>query len=143
MNQYRDSDDLRANIEAFIESYNSRRRLHAALGYRPPEEFEQTANATTISDRATVSFSRHTYPNGQPPTSLARIPLLTERDDPASGKITEALVKLILGIRFIQPIGSGGAVDQHLGLAKAFDHETIPILHVGVFVNTATKVVSR
>ena len=38
---YRDRDHLRANIEEFIERYYNRRRLHSALGYRPPEEFEE------------------------------------------------------------------------------------------------------
>ena len=40
-NDYRDLDHLRANIEVFIEQYYNRCRLHSALGYRPPEEFEQ------------------------------------------------------------------------------------------------------
>jgi transposase InsO family protein len=42
-NQYRDLDHLRANIEEFIERYYNRRRLHSALGYQSPEEFEQAA----------------------------------------------------------------------------------------------------
>jgi putative transposase len=40
-NDYVDLDDLRTNIEAFIEQYYNRLRLHSALGYQPPEEFEQ------------------------------------------------------------------------------------------------------
>jgi hypothetical protein len=31
---------LLANIEAFIEQYYNRCRLHSALGYRPPGRFE-------------------------------------------------------------------------------------------------------
>jgi phage terminase small subunit len=34
---------LRANIETFIEQYYNQQRLHSALGYRSPEEFEQQA----------------------------------------------------------------------------------------------------
>ena len=34
---------LRANIEEFIEEYYNRQRLHSALGYRSPEEFERKA----------------------------------------------------------------------------------------------------
>jgi putative transposase len=58
-NQYRDLDHLRANIAEFIDSYYNRVRLHSALGYKPPEEFEQVANASTISQGATMSFFRH------------------------------------------------------------------------------------
>jgi transposase InsO family protein len=58
-NEYRDLDHLRANIAEFIDSYYNRVRLHSALGYKPPEEFEQAANASTISQGATMSFFRH------------------------------------------------------------------------------------
>src|SRR5207247_11225741 len=40
-NKYTDLEDLRANIKDFIEQYYNRQRLHSALGYRPPEEFQQ------------------------------------------------------------------------------------------------------
>jgi putative transposase len=42
-NKYDDLDQLRRNIEEFIEEYYNRQRLHSALGYRSPEEFEQKA----------------------------------------------------------------------------------------------------
>ena len=58
-NQYSDLDDLRANIEEFIERYYNVCRLHSALGYRPPEEFEQAALTETTSLGATMSFWRH------------------------------------------------------------------------------------
>jgi putative transposase len=58
-NEYRDLDHLRENIAAFIDHYYNRVRLHSALGYQPPEEFEQAANPATISQGATMSFFRH------------------------------------------------------------------------------------
>ena len=58
-NDYRDLDHLRANIEAFIEQYYNRCRLHSALGYRPPEEFEREASTGVNSAGATMSFFRH------------------------------------------------------------------------------------
>jgi putative transposase len=58
-NDYRDLDHLRANIAEFIDSYYNRVRLHSALGYKPPAEFEQDVNASTISQGATMSFFRH------------------------------------------------------------------------------------
>jgi transposase InsO family protein len=53
-NKYDDLEHLRANIEEFIEEYYNRQRLHSALGYRPPEEFEQQAE--TESRSATMVF---------------------------------------------------------------------------------------
>jgi transposase InsO family protein len=58
-NEYRDLDDLRANIEEFIERYYNPRRLHSALDYRPPEEFERNAATDPTSFAATMSFFRH------------------------------------------------------------------------------------
>jgi transposase InsO family protein len=59
--QYRDLDHLRENLAEFIDRYYNRVRLHSALGYQPPEEFEQTATASpaTVLLGATMSFFRH------------------------------------------------------------------------------------
>ena len=58
-NDYRDLGHLLGNIEAFIEQYYNRCRLHSALGYRPPEEFERDTNTGVNSAGATMSFFRH------------------------------------------------------------------------------------
>ena len=58
-NDYLDLDHLRTNIEAFIEQYYNRCRLHSALGYKTPEEFEQAITSTATSAGATMSFFRH------------------------------------------------------------------------------------
>ncbi len=55
-NKYDNLEHLRANIEEFIEEYYNRQRLHSALGYRPPEEFEQQAEGQTESRSATMEF---------------------------------------------------------------------------------------
>jgi len=58
-NQYDDLEPLRANIAEFIEQYYNRQRLHSALGYRSPEEFEQQAerpNSVAVSTSATMRF---------------------------------------------------------------------------------------
>jgi transposase InsO family protein len=60
-NQYSDLEQLRTNIEEFIEKYYNRQRLHSALGYRSPEEFEQQAehsDSMTQFRSPTVSFFR-------------------------------------------------------------------------------------
>jgi putative transposase len=81
-NDYRDLDHLLGNIEAFIEQYYNRYRLHSALGYRSPEEFERETNTGVSSAGATMSFFRHEEiyqsdqgrkrngerPKGRPPT---------------------------------------------------------------------------
>jgi putative transposase len=54
--KYDDLEHLRANIEEFIEEYYNRQRLHSALGYRPPEEFEQQAESKGESRSATMVF---------------------------------------------------------------------------------------
>lgn len=38
---YRDFEDLRERMEEFIEGYYNVCRLHSALDYRSPEEFEK------------------------------------------------------------------------------------------------------
>ena len=40
-NDYWDLEHLVQSVEVFIEHYYNRCRLHSALGYRPPQEFEE------------------------------------------------------------------------------------------------------
>jgi putative transposase len=47
--EYRDLADARASIERFLEKIYNGKRLHSALGYRPPVEFERSLSATTSS----------------------------------------------------------------------------------------------
>ncbi len=63
-NTYRDLDHLRANLAAFIEQYDNRDRLHSALGYHSPDEFEQVASSATPATGTTMRFFR--------PRALAR-----------------------------------------------------------------------
>jgi putative transposase len=59
-NQYRDFDDLQQHLEIFLEHYYNCMRLHSALGYRTPEEFERDAGSQPASgsarDAATVDY---------------------------------------------------------------------------------------
>ena len=57
-NRYRDLDHLRKNMAAFIDEYYHRTRLHSALGYRSPKEFEDEVAPVLPSDAATMRFFR-------------------------------------------------------------------------------------
>jgi putative transposase len=66
---YRDLEHLRSNLEAFIEQYYNRQRLHSALGYRSPEEFEREAQshaAAVDPQGATITF----FTNSQSSTGM-------------------------------------------------------------------------
>jgi transposase InsO family protein len=57
---YEDLEDLRLNISGFIECYYNRERLHSALWYRPPAEFEEvtkSSEAASISIVAKLKFA--------------------------------------------------------------------------------------
>ena len=42
-NEYRDLPEARTSIREFLESVYNQKRLHSALGYLPPAEFEDGA----------------------------------------------------------------------------------------------------
>ena len=63
-NTYRDMDDLRAHLEEFIDGYYNRLRMHSALGYCSPEEFEEATARQPAEEKldaraAALSFLRH------------------------------------------------------------------------------------
>lgn len=58
--EYQDLEDLRAHVEEFLDRYYNRQRLHSALGYRTPEEFEEQCSAPEDgTDAPKMSFFRH------------------------------------------------------------------------------------
>jgi putative transposase len=57
--QYQDRQELAICVEDFLENYYNRRRLHSALGYTTPEEFERTlapAAGTSPMSKATATI---------------------------------------------------------------------------------------
>jgi transposase InsO family protein len=55
--QYRDRADLELHIAEFLERYYNRYRLHSALGYRSPANFERSLQPQV--ETAQMSFFRH------------------------------------------------------------------------------------
>jgi len=51
-NEYRDLAEARASIGEFLEKVYNRKRLHSALGYLPPAEFEAQLAAQTVEAAA-------------------------------------------------------------------------------------------
>jgi putative transposase len=67
-NRYDDLEHLRTNIEEFIEQYYNQQRLHSALGYRSPEEFERNSecpNPAAEPRSATMEFFENNDENGK------------------------------------------------------------------------------
>lgn len=54
--EYRDLPEARRSIQRFLEKVYNRQRLHSALGYRPPAEFEAYFAALN-REAATRQFS--------------------------------------------------------------------------------------
>jgi transposase InsO family protein len=54
--KYENLEQLQSNVEEFVEEYYNRQRLHSALGYRPPEEFEQQTDRSKLAQSQGASM---------------------------------------------------------------------------------------
>jgi putative transposase len=59
---YRDIDHARESIGTFIEQVYNRQRLHSALGYKPPAEFEQNLQQLAAAARRPQAVAIATSP---------------------------------------------------------------------------------
>jgi putative transposase len=64
---YRTLEELRTHVTEFIEQIYNLKRLHSALAYRSPVEFEEQHESERMWTPATLSFLRHEeiYPDGE------------------------------------------------------------------------------
>jgi putative transposase len=53
--EYKDLEDLRLNLTVFIDCYYNQERLHSALGYRPPAEFEAVTESSVAASISSVA----------------------------------------------------------------------------------------
>lgn len=69
-NRYRDFQELSEHLEEFIDQYYNRLRLHSALGYRTPEEFERVAAgaALAVGPRQAATLTFFTPPHAEATT---------------------------------------------------------------------------
>lgn len=56
-NEYRDLAEARSSIHQFLEKVYNQKRLHSALGYLPPAEFERDLTAQNNNDAASRQLS--------------------------------------------------------------------------------------
>jgi putative transposase len=82
-NAYRDFEELGAHVDEFIGNYYNRLRLHSALGYRTPEEFEQdrVKSGETTAGATIQAFAQQNTPPQAPVKRLT---------DPTGAQATEA-----------------------------------------------------
>ena len=66
--QYHDRQELAASVEDFLENYYNRQRLHSALDYNTPEEFEQAtvAGVTDGTSKAAATIKYFKRPRRKP-----------------------------------------------------------------------------
>ncbi len=58
-NDYRSIEDLRKNVATFVDEYYNTQRLHSALDYNTPEQFEATFSSSMAGGNGKVSSLMH------------------------------------------------------------------------------------
>ena len=67
--EYRDFQDLSEHLQEFLENYYNRLRLHSALGYRTPEEFEREQTTAPVNHSSPYSHGAAVVRSFRAPSS--------------------------------------------------------------------------
>jgi len=73
-NRYKDFEELSAHLEEFLEAYYNRVRLHSALGYRSPAEFERDIAAELVSNPSPDAATMKYFTPNEPEKSTSDAP---------------------------------------------------------------------
>ena len=68
--RYRNLEDASKSVETFIEEFYNQERLHSALGYRSPVEFEASLQVSTVGELGMFDIAK-ARERGLLPPSLA------------------------------------------------------------------------
>ena len=84
---YANVEDARRQIRAFIETVYNRPRLHSALGYKPPVEFEAELRpvAPTLNQDEALSRNWRVSPEGRSPKDVPKTVLISSKHKPRPG----------------------------------------------------------
>jgi len=78
LHEYRDLEDARQHLGRFLDEVYMHKRVHSALGYVPPAEYEaqwyaEQAAAPQTSRAAVNEFSAAEFGDSQSATALAQV----------------------------------------------------------------------